>query len=1014
MSRVSFARTFRTKVKLGMKSFPSGFNSMILEGIPYMTPPRYRHLETIDSPVLKYAQQFANEHQEIGYLSDSRLSQDAYNFAYTKVAYMKKGLNEGQATLQAKRDLVKNIEIRSMELDMIQNQALKLGIPSFQPKKHLDHINTLLEKVVQRKEEYNEISKREALEETLKIKTFYGDTTPLSFSQVSSFTPIEYFQFIKEHPEYKVILRQDIVKDSGSGVGQQQQQQQDSSSNDIDSINQSEEKHAKVLSGKGNNNENNTPAVEGEQQQQDNIQLDDLAATDIPKPIIISDKNFLGYSHVDYLLSDLNNPHLKIFNATLTGVSLSAAQAASAELASGTVSAFEKELKDFENRLSSGIPINRGKLIEESLRKNFTNHLQDLDITVQDGKFINQSLYFPSAARNNKQKQNNRLPIISSLKSIHHLISQGKCSQELIDFIKKERESSVNNNEGDENNNNNNNSNNNSIKNNYVLSDLSNLDSLQHLTRYNEISSNASIKPTLMDSEQEKLRVAFIDTVTDVVNDIYTDVNPDFTYIKNRFKNDFNFEDYEEGQELQQQQQEHQQVDIDEISTIKIKMAKERMELDEKDSTQDNNTTSTIPSGKYNKDYSIAYQTDKNVTVDQDGYIDLSKTNIYSNQEISDSIIRDNHFDKESQLFANQFKTEIYGLTNIDIEANKKTPFIQDIVNNETVSIVQGTSTFDPEVLLSLNENRSFLAGNKANETSHRLRAIYEDSEQAIAQQSSIEAGFISETIALAESYPEYLLPGSSAAIKEKQDSESLLAMIAAERDLKATLHLNNTRDQEEKVDFRSLDIDQETQNRFAKQINQFREKESKGLLSDEDYFEFTNYLNFLKAQSEEPEIVSHIRDVVGLPTSSNNIIDQYNNELMKQLQGEIDASHITLNPSQLALQKIKDMFPDEKDRDEIVSLLLNPSFNADIIKEFEQQDDSDVAPLGEQIAKINLNFKSDKQDIDATATTNTNENEALVVKTFLSKDDIEFGDVEITQNMIQEIVTSQNDNKKL
>ncbi|GAM24070.1 hypothetical protein SAMD00019534_072450 [Acytostelium subglobosum LB1] len=262
MKSSNFFKTFKLEVLSGVRELPLGFRTMIAEGVPATHPPLPRaRIETLHSPVALYAREFAKAYPEIGYLEmddpseeggdlynprselvlskraqylDSRtpydstdmveedaefteaemeleMTQDAFNFANAKVLAMKKGLSEKQAHQQALRDTFNDLERRELELDIIRKQAKAMGIPAFDPQRHLQYLDSLYKTVVERRDEFRYIIQRDELEEALQLKKEYGENSPLTFDQVSKFSPEEFDQFIAEHPEYKDLLAQEIT-----------------------------------------------------------------------------------------------------------------------------------------------------------------------------------------------------------------------------------------------------------------------------------------------------------------------------------------------------------------------------------------------------------------------------------------------------------------------------------------------------------------------------------------------------------------------------------------------------------------------------------------------------------------------------------------------------------------------------------------------------------------------------------------------------------------------------------
>ncbi|EFA74604.1 hypothetical protein PPL_11572 [Heterostelium album PN500] len=259
MKANNFFQTFKVEVLNGMQELPLGFRTMLAEGVPSTHPPRPRgKVATIYSPIDRYARDFAREYPEIGYLEEDdpdegeslspaddltlskrvqrrnardqkdyysavnedddlspedlelELSQDSFNFANFKIAAMKKGLSEEQAHHQAIRDIFNSLEQREIELNLIRQQANAIGIPSFDPQQHLSYLTSLYKTVSNRREEFVFMMHRDELEESLRLKKYYGETAPVTFDQVSHFSPEEYDLFIAEHPEYKELLAQPI------------------------------------------------------------------------------------------------------------------------------------------------------------------------------------------------------------------------------------------------------------------------------------------------------------------------------------------------------------------------------------------------------------------------------------------------------------------------------------------------------------------------------------------------------------------------------------------------------------------------------------------------------------------------------------------------------------------------------------------------------------------------------------------------------------------------------------
>ncbi|EGG18978.1 hypothetical protein DFA_02221 [Cavenderia fasciculata] len=248
----SFYSKFKKEVLMGIREIPEGFKAMIEEGAIAPHPPRPQgRLASLHSPVDLFAREFARKYPNVGYLEldepddgekykpidesslsikeqrrrakqekpydsgiadddtlhdnelDLELSQDAFNYAKFKLTAMKKGLSDQQATLQATRDVFNLLEQREIELNLIREQANQIGVPSFDPMKHLQHLETLHDEVSSRHQEYLLTEQREQLEEALKYRKYYGDTSALPFELIEGFSPYELHQFISEHPEYK-------------------------------------------------------------------------------------------------------------------------------------------------------------------------------------------------------------------------------------------------------------------------------------------------------------------------------------------------------------------------------------------------------------------------------------------------------------------------------------------------------------------------------------------------------------------------------------------------------------------------------------------------------------------------------------------------------------------------------------------------------------------------------------------------------------------------------------------
>eukprot|EP01133_Synstelium_polycarpum_P000398 gene398-471_t len=260
MKANNFFQTLKVEVMNSMADIPLGLKTMLAEGVPATHPPRPAgKVPVVFSPIDRYAREFAKQYPDVGYLEydeegdgealrptddlvpsrrtlmrqqrDTRdyysaindddtleddefeleLSQDAFNFANLKIAALKRGLSMSQATTQATRDIFNVLERREIEMNLIRQQAESIGIPSFDPEKHLRYLTKLYKTISDRREEFVYMTHRETLEEVLRMKKYYGETSPLTFEQVANFRPAEFDRFIAEHPEYSEQLSQPLA-----------------------------------------------------------------------------------------------------------------------------------------------------------------------------------------------------------------------------------------------------------------------------------------------------------------------------------------------------------------------------------------------------------------------------------------------------------------------------------------------------------------------------------------------------------------------------------------------------------------------------------------------------------------------------------------------------------------------------------------------------------------------------------------------------------------------------------
>ncbi|KAN0008789.1 hypothetical protein ACTFIU_002082 [Dictyostelium citrinum] len=1053
-SGISFIRNLHIRIKNGVSTAPFGYTSVLKFGVPVIPPRNPGKIEVIESPILQYAQEFADSHNEIGYLSDNRLSQDAYNYAGLKLSYLKKGLSELQAEIQAKRDVVKNLEVRSLELDLIQNQALKIGIPSFQPKSHLEHIETLVKKVNNRKNEYDYIEKRENLESSLAIKFQYGDMAPLTVSHISTFTPFEYFIFVKEHPEYQKVLFQPI-RDSEEKVIPDAERNTESNK-DLD-----DEQPEKV---KGLPRILSKYSVEDYSLDPKNKYFDEFSKSSKSYDILVEKeqkkkrrpaKNTLEAIAAleEETKKDNNNSNYNSKNFSGSSSSSSSSGSSSRYAVSYTKPEYTMKLdaKLKENDVNftladiENIPntIDRTRLLQDRLKKNFfsVESLSQSKINVEQGRFISKENEFPSAADISLDSFS-RLPTVSSIKTLKHLLAMGELSKELLDYLSRqesgaktvESTTKFNNNNyeeeddnGDKNDDDDSLSAESNIRKNYLFSDFSHIDTLKNLKRYNDIPINDGLN-----SIETDLKETYITTVLNVTDKLYTTPINEQRVLKEKFGNEFTFE--------------------------------------ESKSMDDPNTSLD----QFTRDLTTNQQPPlKGPSIEDDGKIDLKNTNIFSNQSLYESFITNNYI---KELEANELINQESINNNNNKEEDQKIDF-QNILSNEAINIANGKSTIDPLYLLNANNNRSTLLyqnsrkqqqpspSSSINETEeinkeieskpstlfnkffekyilpqdiegyskyHAKRIIededriksklnqelllkqYQQNQNSIAKDQSIildgptyeklstlklnfnntedsteRADIKLEIIKTLEQltnqtlanrkdahnalYPEYKnisdLTGS-----EKKISEDLIRDTI---DSNITTHKYNaatTIGKEDKVDFRTLKLDPETENKFAHYIKEFRDKDAKGLISQQDAFEFTNFINFLKEDSTTSPIIQTLKSSIHMKSNNNELIDQFNAESLEKdttTTGELDQ----LSDEALVFKQLKEMFPLEYDKESAINNLLYQNYNKQMIQKLENDlinaisNDSDHIPsskvLNQTLAEAKVEFS--KKDLTSS-----------------------------------------------
>ncbi|KAN0023531.1 hypothetical protein ACTFIV_007917 [Dictyostelium citrinum] len=1039
-SGISFIRNLHIRIKNGVSTAPFGYTSVLKFGVPVIPPRNPGKIEVIESPILQYAQEFADSHNEIGYLSDNRLSQDAYNYAGLKLSYLKKGLSELQAEIQAKRDVVKNLEVRSLELDLIQNQALKIGIPSFQPKSHLEHIETLVKKVNNRKNEYDYIEKRENLESSLAIKFQYGDMAPLTASHISTFTPFEYFIFVKEHPEYQKVLFQPI-RDSEEKVIPDAERNTESNKN-LDEQPVKMKGLPRILS---------KYSVEDYSLDPKNKYFDEFSKSSKSYDILVekeekkrrrpSKSTLAAIAELkEETKKDNNNSYNNSKNFSGSGYSVTYTKPEytmklNAKLKENDVNF---TLADIENIPNT---IDRTRLLQDRLKKNFfsVESLSQSKINIEQGRFISKENEFPSAADISLDSFS-RLPTVSSIKTLKHLLAMGELSKELLDYLSRQEsgaktvESTTkfnnNNYEEEEEEDDNGNKNDDSlsaesnIRKNSLFSDFSHIDTLKNLKRYNDIPINDGLN-----SIETDLKETYITTVLNVTDKLYTTPINEQRVLKEKFGNQFTFE--------------------------------------ESKSIDDPNT----PLDQFTQDLTTNQQSPlKGPSIEDDGKIDLKNTNIFSNQSLYESFITNNYI---KELEANELINQ--ESINNNKEEDQKVDF-QNILSNEAINIANGKSTIDPLYLLNANNNRSTLlyqnsrkqqplpSPSPINETEeinkeieskpstlfnkfferyilpqdiegyskyHAKRIIenedriksklnqelllkqYQQNQNSIAKDQSIildgptyeklstlklnfnntedpteRADIKLEIIRTLEQltnqtlanrkdahnalYPEYKnisdLTGS-----EKKISEDLIRDTI---DSNITTHKYNaatTSSKEDKVDFRTLKLDPETENKFAHYIKDFRDKDAKGHISQQDSFEFTNFINFLKEDSTTSPIIQTLKSSIHMKSNNNELIDQFNAESLEKdtTTGELDQ----LSDEALVFKQLKEMFPLEYDKESAINNLLYQNYNKQMIQKLENDlinaisNDSDHIPsskvLNQTLAEAKVEFS--KKDLTSS-----------------------------------------------
>ncbi|EAL61871.1 hypothetical protein DDB_G0291175 [Dictyostelium discoideum AX4] len=971
-SGISFARNLHIRIKNGVTSAPFGYASVLKFGIPVIPPRTPGKIEVIESPILKYAQEFADSHREIGYLTDNRLSQDAYNYASLKLSYMKKGLSESQANTQAKKDVIKNLEVRSLELDLIQNQALKIGIPSFQPKSHLEQINTLTKKVEDRRAEYEIIEAREKLEGTLALKFQYGDMTPLTLSNVSLLSPIQYFIFVKEHPEYHKVLLQPIGEDQGKV--------------NLEEINSSGGRFTAYDYSMNPKNSFFLTFSKSGKSYMDLVTMgNDMVLEKGVKRKVAKKESTKDEDDDEDGVDDDEETTITESEET-EDVEYEAAEKARAQYTM-RLSAKLKE-NDFSFTLTDleKIPnsIDRTQLVQDKLKKNFfsVESLSQSKIDVEQGRFISKDNGFPSAA-NIPLDSFSRLPTVSSIKTLRHLLSIGDVSKELYEYLERQEsgggakidESVIGG--GSDKNGNSSLSADSNIGKNYLFSDLSHIETLSNLKRYNDIPVNDGLN-----SVETDLKETYVNTVLNVTDKLYTAPIKEQRILKEKFSNEFTFEE---------------SLSIDDLNS---------------------------PIDEFAEDL-ITQSPPKGPIIEEDGLIDLKNTNIFSSQPLYESFITNKYQSntKEEEEEEEEQKQQQLKEKKEDEEYQK--PNFQNILSDEALNIASGKSTMDPLYLLDANNNRStllyqnstkkqqqqpssssvnsqteqeiesnptttlfdkffekyILPENIVSYSKYHAKRIIQDENRIKSQlnqelllkqqqeqqhnQNSInkdqtlildgptyerlsilklnhkettdlqiKTDIEMEIVEILESltnqsltarknahnhlYPEYK-NASKSIINEKKISEDLIRYVIDSDLISHKYNVAPSIDKEDKVDFRTLKLDPETEHQYAHHIKEFRDKDAKGLISQQDAFEFTNYINYLKESSATSPIIQSLKSSIHMKSNNNELIDQFNAESLEKDTTTTDK----LSPEGLFFKQLGEMFPSEADKEIAINTLL-------------------------------------------------------------------------------------------
>ncbi|KAM9957159.1 hypothetical protein ACTFIW_008899 [Dictyostelium discoideum] len=985
-SRLSFARSLHIRIKNGVSSAPLGYASVLKFGIPVIPPRTPGKIEVIESPILKYAQEFADSHREIGYLTDNRLSQDSYNYASLKLSYLKKGLSESQANTQAKKDVIKNLEVRSLELDLIQNQALKIGIPSFQPKSHLEQIETLTKKVEDRKAEYLIIEAREKLEGTLALKFQYGDMTPLTLSNVSVLQPIQYFIFVKEHPEYHKVLLQPIIgEDQGKAESLEEKNSIGGRFTAFDYSMTPKNSYFLTFSKIGKSNidlvtmTNDTGSSE-KKVKRNVAKKESTEIGDNQDELIDADAAAIDAAETE----DVEDEAAEIARAQYT-------MRLSAQLKEND---FSFTLTDLEKIPNS---IDRTQLVQDKLKKNFfsVESLSQSKIDLEQGRFISKDNGFPSAV-NIPLDSFSRLPTVSSIKTLRHLLAIGDVSKELYEYLERQEsgggakidESIIGGGAGGGGDSNSLSAHSN-IGKNYLFSDLSHIETLSNLKRYNDIPVNDGLN-----SVETDLKEAYVNTVLNVTDKLYTTPIKEQRILKEKFGNEFTFEE---------------SLSIDDLNSPIDQFAKDLI------------TQQRLPP--------------KGPIIEEDGLIDLKNTNIFSSQPLYESFItnkyqsnnkeqQEEEEEQEEQQQQQQHQQQQLKEKQED-EENLK-PNFQNILSDEALNIASGKSTMDPLYLLDANNNRStllyqnstkkqqqqqqpssvnfqteqeiesnpttlfdkfvekyILPENIESYSKRHAKRIIQDEDRIKSQlnqelllkqqqqqqhnQNSIKkeptlildgptyerlsilklnhkettnlqtkTNIEMEIVEILESltnqslttrknahnhlYPEYK-NAPKAIVNEKNISEDLIRYVIDSDLVSHKYNVAPTIDKEDKVDFRTLKLDSETEHQYAHHIKEFRDKDAKGLISQQDAFEFTNYINYLKECSTTSPIIQSLKSSIHMKSNNNELIDQFNAESLEK-----DTTTTTtdkLSPEGLFFKQLGEMFPTEADKEIAINTLL-------------------------------------------------------------------------------------------